>query len=182
MKTMKNLLMVLCLMVSTYTFADAWDNLTKEQANAVVAELKANPYIFDYCDCCDYEGEYATSVFLLKVIAADIVTCSWDENYYSVKVTTETIAQVNYTATGLDTKKLMKPGVQPENTVIYMNYTWTINPSTKKASPFFNKVEYTTYGTDNKPCKSEFNFPTPKAVAKVSRDKDYGKWYKKNVK
>lgn len=178
---MKSFTLILALFTSFFTLADAWDNLTLEEANAVVAELKENPYVFDYCDCCSHSGEYEANVHLLKIIETEIVTCSWSEEHYSVKVSFEIIAGLNYTSKGPNTKKLRKYSGAEISDVIYMNYTWTLNSDSKMASPFFNTIDYSTYG-ESSPCKSEFPYPTPKAVAKVSKDEGYASWYKSKVK
>jgi hypothetical protein len=178
---MKHYLFAFALLISPLSFADAWDNLTMEEAKAVVAELKISPYIFDYCDCCDHSGEYAASVHLLKVTGFNIIPSSWSEGQYAVQISYEVIAKLNYTAKGLNTKKLKNYSGDEIGELIYMNYTWVLNRDSKKAAPFFNSVDYSTYG-DGAPCKKEFAYPTPKAVAKVSDDIEYAAWYEANVK
>jgi hypothetical protein len=178
---MKHITFILILFTSTFACADAWDNLTLEEANAVVAELKENPYIFDYCDCCSHSGEYETSVHLLKVIKTEIVQCSWSEEHYSVKIGFEIIAALNYTAKGPNIKKLKQYSGAEISDVLYMNYTWTLDRDSKLASPFFNTVDYSTYG-ESTACKKDFPYPLPKAVSKVSKDKEYASWYRDNVK
>ncbi len=175
---MKKLFVIFALFASQFALADAWDNLTLNEANAVVAELKENPYVFDYCDCCDFSGEYSTQVFLIKVVNSSIVECSWDPEYYAVNVEAVVIGQLRYTLSGLDTKRLIKNPDPNFESVIYMNYTWGFNPKTKEASPFFDIIAYTTYGEADS-CKKEFAYPTPKSVKKVSKDKEYATWYKK---
>lgn len=178
---MRAFVLFFALCISQFSFADAWDNLTMDEAKAVVAELKENPYIFDYCDCCDHSGEYASTVHLLKVTDTEIVTCSWSEEHYSVKITYDVIAKLKYTGKGPNTKKLKKYNGDEIGDLIYMNYTWIFNQETMKASPFFNSVSYSTYG-ESAPCKKEFTYPTPKAVGKVSDDKGYSEWYAKTFK
>ena len=178
---MKLLLFVSVLFVSTFSFADAWDNMTKTQAEAVVAELKINPYIFDYCDCCDYSGEYASKAYLLKVKSAEIVECSWDSNYYTVSLTVDYICELINTANGLMLKDLKKTENEGDHSGFYMNYTWGFNEETKLATAYFNIVDYDVYVHDTKSCKVEFSYPTPKEVKRVSKDKKYAKWYKANV-
>lgn len=168
------------LLLSNVVLADAWDNLTMEQAKAVVSELESNPYIFDYCDCCDRKGEYASQAYFLKVIHAEIVTCSWDKTFYSVQITADVIGKLKRTKTGLKLNKLYKASSAPSK-VIYMNYTWAFNRSTKMASPFFNVVSYDVYGTENKPCSAAFSFPKPEVVSKVYKDEIYSFWYKNHL-
>lgn len=171
-------LLTLLLLVNTFlSTADAWDNLTYEEAQQVVNSLKKNPYIFDYCDCCSHDGEYATAVFFLRVISTEIVQCDWAEEYYSVKYTAEKIAQVEYLSSGVNqTNLFLSQDEFEENNRIYMNYTWTFHPTTKMAVPFFDVVTYTTYG-EASPCKKPFQYPTPKQVAAITKVKGYKRWY-----
>lgn len=178
---MRILALLIVLLISTFSFADSWDNMTKKEAEAAVAELKLNPYIFDYCDCCDYEGEYAARVFLVKVTSAEITPCEWDERYYSVHLTTTVIAELENTEDGPETLTLLKTDGEQAEQLLAMNYSWGINTETKLATPFFNKVAYTMYSDDRSACKKEFDYPTPKAVKKVSKDKEYAAWYKQRI-
>lgn len=177
----KLLLFLLIVFTSKLSFADAWDNLTMEQAKAVVAHLEQNPYIFDYCDCCDIKGEFASKAYFLKVIDTEIVPCSWDNSYYSVKINAEMIGEVKRTKSGLKLNKLIKSSADA-NSIVYMNYTWGYNPETKQATPLFDIVQYDVYGTDKKSCKSTFAYPDPKVVWKVYKDEIYLNWYGKNLK
>jgi hypothetical protein len=178
MKTLFTVVCALCLMFNAK--ADSWDNMTYVEAVAVVAELENNPYIFDYCDCCDAKGEYASKVFFLRVIEATIEPCSWDATYYSVKVRSEVLAELKYTNKGVVTKKLKKASGE-SNEVLSMNYTWGFDPNTKKAVPFFQKITYSLYPESRNPCKSPFSFPTPKALLKVNGDDIYVNWYAQRV-
>ena len=179
---MKTLTILFALIISQFSFADSWDNLTYAEAQGVVAELEENPFVFDYCDCCDFSGEYATRVYLLKVTKAEIVECSWDSKFYSVKMESTVIAEMKYARKGLNTKKLLKPIDTNAAELVSMNYTWGFisQNSDSKAHPFFDLVDYSTYG-EGKPCKKPFSYPSPKAVMKVSNDLQYGTWYEKNI-
>lgn len=179
---MKKLLLIMLLFVSNLSLADAWDNLTMQEAEAVIDELKENPYVFDYCDCCDHEGEYATRVYLIQVLRPKIVTCEWNNEFYSVTYEYRILAEVKYTENGPDIAQMSSQEIKEYSEPIYMNYTWGLNKLTKKATPFFNIVEYDYYGADSEPCKPEFEYPTPKELAVVKKDKAYKKWWKKNVR
>jgi len=174
---MKTIIFLFSILASQFSFADAWDNLTLLEAQSVVAELEENPYIFNYCDCCDFSGEYAANVYFLKVTKTEIIECDWNSEFYSVKFESIAIAEMNYSKKGLNIKKLKKVDNPAMSEIIYMNYTWGYSSKDEKAHPFFNQIEYTTYG-EAEPCKKPFLFPAPKAVLKVSDDSDYSVWYK----
>jgi len=176
---MKYFYILLALFFSNFSLADAWDNLTYEEAEAVVFDLERNPYIFDYCDCCSSTGEYSTTVHLLKVVSTEIITCEWDQDFYSVRAQSIVLAGVFYANDGPDVNQLLVP-MEPEmNELIYMNYTWTLHPENKMATPFFNVITYNYYGEDSQPCKKEFPYPTPAQLKTISDDKDYKNWYKR---
>lgn len=177
---MRNFIIFFTLALSSLARADAWDNMTFEQAEAVVAELQSNPYIFSYCDCCDSEGPFAVTIRFLKVKETEIVPCEWDQGAYSVRYQSEVMALVTYADAGPDFTALFKDETPDFSDLIYMNYTWGFNRKTKRATPFFNLVAYDLYGEHNKACKAEFNFPSPKLLKGVSNDNWYKKWYKKN--
>lgn len=177
---MKILFIFFALLISPLSFADAWDNLTLEEAEEVVAELAVNPYIFDNCDCCDHKGEYAAKVFLVKVTDTEIIRCEWNPEFYSVRLTFQVIAELKNGPSGPNAKKLRKAGSAEPSDILFMNYTWGLQPGTHIAVPFFSKIPYSTYG-ESKACKKAFNYPTPKAVRKVSDDPDYETWYLKAI-
>lgn len=177
---MKLLLFVPLLFLTTFSFADAWDNLTKQQAETVLAELKINPYIFDYCDCCVADEAETGTAHMMKVKSAEIVTCSWNSDYYSVKLKVEYICGVIYRLDGTGVSQVTFPESVGNQSDFFMNYTWGFSVITKKASPYFDLVSYDVYGEDPQPCKGEFAYPNPKEVKKVSKDKGYAKWYKAN--
>jgi hypothetical protein len=179
---MKFFLSILLFFISFASLADAWDNLTYEEAEAVVSELEKNPFIFDYCDCCSHDGEYATSIEFIKVTGTEIVQCEWNNEMYSVKITASVIANVAYMSYGADIQTLKAMDNNDYHTTFYMNYTWGFNPNSKSASPFFNIIEYNYYGSDNTPCKQLFNYPTPKQLKKTVKVKGYKKWWKSNMR
>lgn len=175
---MKQIAIVLALFCSIVAKADAWDNLTREEAEKVVEHLKAHPFIFDYCDCCQDEP-YPTEIYLLKVTDASIVPCDWDAEKFSVKIESEMMALVSYNERGVDSEKLLFPEAEADpSSIVYMNYTWVWNPKDKNASPVFDVVEYNTYGEDPEPCKAKFVYPHPKLFKGFPAAKTYKKWYK----
>lgn len=177
---MKNLLIAFALLISNFLMADSWDNLTKEQAEAVVTELKQNPYIFDYCDCCDHQGAYAAKVRLLKVLETEIIKCPWEAESFSVVVDVAVLAHIPYGENGLSFIGLTSNKKETDVFTISMNYTWSFNPGEKMATPMFANIPYDKYG-EKKACKSYFKFPTPEEGKGVIKDGKYKKWYKKNI-
>lgn len=174
----KTLILFFALIVSTLAHADAWDNLTLKEAQEVVKELKANPFIFNYCDCCDYEGDYATTIEMIYVKSTEIVTCDWDETFYKVIYEGEIIASVKNGATGAEITALSTAEDAAVSDAIYMNYTWGYNADLNLATPYFSIVPYEYYG-QGEGCKANFTFPTPSEIKAVSSNKKYKKWYKK---
>jgi hypothetical protein len=179
---MKHLLITLLLLISFNSLADAWDNLTMTEAKAVVAELKQNTYIFDYCDCCSHDGEDATGIEFIKVIHTEIVTCDWNNEMYSVKIIAQLIARVEHLEKGANIHKLTPSYDKDYHTTFYMNYTWGMHPDSNLATPFFNIIDYDYYGNDNTPCKALFSYPTPKQLKKTVKVKGYKKWWKTQLK
>ncbi|MDP5098609.1 MAG: hypothetical protein NWQ27_01330 [Crocinitomicaceae bacterium] len=66
---MKTIFFFFTFFFSQFSYADAWDNLTLEEAQNVIAQLNENPFIFDYCDCFDFSGEFSTQVDGLNLIS-----------------------------------------------------------------------------------------------------------------
>ncbi len=179
---MKNFLVALAMIfATTFTFADSWDNLTKEQAEAVVKELEENPYIFDYCDCCDHEGSYAAKVRLLKVTSTEIKPCAWEPESFSVTVDVIVIAHLPYTAAGPDLTKMTSNKKEIDVYTISMNYTWSYNPGEKSAAPLYTTIPYDKYDSDKKACKAFFKYPTLEQGKGIIKDGKYKSWYKKKV-
>ncbi|MFZ9027402.1 MAG: hypothetical protein ACO2Z9_00215 [Crocinitomicaceae bacterium] len=175
---------IICLFLTLLTFqskADAWDNLTMSEANQVVEYLKKHPFIFDYCDCCNADGEYATEIYLYRVKSTEIVTCSWDPEKYAVKIVFEVIAGISHHETGPDLSRIYIPQAESYNETIFMNYTWGFEAESKLAQPLFETIKYTTYGEDNEGCKRPFGFPSPSMLKEVGIPKGYKRWYKKYV-
>ncbi|GEM_PF-1455790 len=183
---MKLFAVVVTLFISSLAYADAWDNLTYEEAEAVVRYVEQNPYVFDYCDCCqsDDDEDDIYLVKLMKVTDAEIVPCSWNTEMYSVEYNADPIAELVYKedGSGMEVR-------QPERVilrdfdpvpVIYMNYTWGFNSKSKMAKPLFESIDYhyvAQYG--GRSCKKPFSYPTPKDLKTLGKFKDYKKWYKR---
>ncbi|MCD4795056.1 MAG: hypothetical protein K8R54_17625 [Bacteroidales bacterium] len=179
---MKKVLIILLLIFPLYARADYWDHLTREEAEEVQAFLSNCPFILDYCDCCDFEGEYATKAYLMKVTSTEIVTCHWDDAYYSVKAKVDIIAELPYSENGLNITKPLKNS-NKDDLIITMNYTWSYSEKKAKAVPLFFIVSYDYYGANDEDsglCRNFTDFPNPFKTNDVITDKEYRKWYKKN--
>lgn len=192
---MKNLLCALLFALPFTTLADAWDNLTMDEATKVVSYLEKNPFIYDYCDCCGSDESFGAT--LLKVISTEIVTCDWDKNFYSVKVEVKPLAEmvnegsvlnVNEPSVTIDLSEEGGGGQSPyaDGYTIYMNYTWGYNSELKKAGPIYLSVPYDYYGENQNgkgQCNPLIEFPNPKlkSVKAVFKDRSYKKWYKKRA-
>jgi len=177
MKHLKNIFITLILLSPVFTWADAWDNLTLQQANQVIEFLKTNPYILDYCDCCDYQGEYAVKTHLMKVTSTEIITCEWNPEFYSVVAKVNVLAEIPNTEAGLDMSSPNRYKTKDE-IVITMNYTWAFNLEKKQAAPLYTIISYPTYGETNPNsgyCKKFTTFPQPKPI----KNRKYKKWYKR---
>lgn len=172
---MKKFIILLFIGISSHCFADAWDDLTYEQAEQVVEYLKKHPFIIDYCDCCDHEGAYAAEVFLYKVLSADITECNWNDEAFSVVVTVVALAQIPHEADGIDIKNPTRYKYEGDET-IYMNYTWAFDETNQRAVPFFDVIDYQIDG-DAEPCKSYTTFPNPFNTECAIVDIEYKKWY-----
>lgn len=158
--------------------ADAWDRLTLEEAEAVVAYLDKNPFILTYCDCCSHTEGYETGIYFLKITAMNIVECGWSKDYYSVEYSYEYIAQIAFRSSAPDFMQ-MKVDLSPESEdPIYMNYTWAYNTTTGMAAPLFDIIEY-HYAVqyEAKACKRTFEYPDPYWVELVAIDTGYREWF-----
>ncbi|MDX2360738.1 MAG: hypothetical protein QNK23_08020 [Crocinitomicaceae bacterium] len=178
---MKHLILFIFLIPTLFSRADQWDNLTHEEAEAVIVYLHDNPYIFEYCDCCDNEDDKIFKVKLVRAFNAKIVICSWNSEMYSVEYEFETLAEMQYEDDG-GALVIEIPYETFETThTVYMNYTWGLNAESKKAQPLFDSIEYNFYGEDPTPCKRLFEYPTANDLSEVGKFKAYKQWYNNYV-
>ncbi|GAA3649454.1 hypothetical protein [Flavivirga jejuensis] len=173
---MKKNLIILLFMFPIFSWADHWDNLTLQQANQVQDLLNSNPYILDYCDCCSYEGVYATKIYLMKVKSTDIVICDWNSEYFNVRAQVEILAEIPYNQNGPD---IASPRLNKSESdlIITMNYTWAYNELEGKAAPIYTIIPYDTYGKiklDSGSCREFTTFPKPKYI----KERAYKRWYR----
>ncbi len=90
----RKLIAVLFFCFTFFTvIADPIEDMTMEEAKNLVKYLKDNPYLVDYCDCCDRNpGGERIFASLIRVSNTEIVPCTYDESRYSVKLTATVIA------------------------------------------------------------------------------------------
>ena len=172
---MKKILIVLLFLCPTFLWADPWNNLTFQQAEKVCEFLNSNPYILDYCDCCDYEGEFATKVYLMKVKSTEIIDCDWDSEYFSIKAQVEILAEIPYIKEGPDINSPHLYKLE-KDLIITMNYTWAYNKQEGKAAPLFTIIPYDIYGEqklNSGYCRDFTTFPNPEYI----KNQEYEKWY-----
>lgn len=193
---MRNLLFAFIMIISIgNAYADAWDDLSKAQAEAVVKELKKNPYVFDYCDCCGNHDDLDIHVAMLKVDISSIkiVECDWKKEAFTVTFNTIGITTWTYTREKLfDMVSFDQSDLAGETKglKLFMNYTWGFSKKGKNGRPFFEIVDYSSnYGGKHKPCVDiSIVYPTPKqlkkegGVASKTEVKLYKKWYKTAMK
>lgn len=167
------LLTFLAVFTSIVAKADAWDNLTHDQAVKVVHFLEKNPFIIDYCDCCGV-GE---SAFLLKVKSTEITECVWDKKLFSVKVKAKRLTKFKITKQGIDDYHTEFADAEVEYT-IFMNYTFVYDHHMKWAVPFHKVVDYPNNGPI---CFGATIYPNPKDDGVMIEDLDYIAWYEKHI-
>lgn len=171
---MKHVTLLLLLFVATICKADAWDNLTKEQAEEVVKFLEKNPFIFDFCDCCGKSEE----VYLIKVESAEIVPCSWDKEQFSVLTKGRRIAKMQWAHVGIDDFHADPIDEKVEYT-IYMNYTFAYDKHMKWAVPLHKLLDYRLHSPI---CIGATHYPDPNDEGVKITDIDYIQWFSTHIK
>lgn len=170
---MRSLVAFILIISSLTAKADAWDNMTKSQADSVKELIEANPFIFDYCDCCGASVE----VYLIKVETVEIIPCSWDDEQYSVHVTGYRIGQMLVSEGGIDDYHTAEPINQLVEYTVFMNYTFVFDNYMNWAVPIFKMVDY---HLDGPICFGATNYPNPKDEGVQISDQDYIDWYAKH--
>ncbi len=171
------LALLLCLLIPN-TKADAWDDLTKEEAQKLLGYLERNPFVFDYCDCCTY-GEGEAGPRLIKLTKIEIVDCDWKEGYYSIKYEAQVLANIGTVNNRLDLTSMENFGEGSIEGTIYLNYTWGFNWDSKVASPLFDIIDYASYPGNRDACAVAHAYPSPAALKSIGvKDNEYKKWYK----
>lgn len=171
---MRTFLAAILFVLPLVSKADAWDNLTHEQALHVKKFVERHPFIFDFCDCCGS----GTEAYLIKVESAEIVPCSWDKKQYSVLTKGRRIAKMQWASVGLDDYHTDFINEAVEYT-IFMNYTFAYDKHMAWAVPLFKLLDY---HIDGPICIGATNYPNPADEGVQISDQDYIDWYTTHIK
>jgi hypothetical protein len=180
---MRTFILLIALAISTSSFADAWDNMTEEEAIATVNYLRMNPYIFDYCDCCRSHDD-ADDLFVVRLIRVTnmrVIPCTWDEGKFSVEYDFAPVATLTYTEDGRlkRASRTITRLSEEEQHLLYMNYTWAFNEESKLAEPLFKSIDYSyVVQHGGQSCNPPFSYPKPEHLESVGKFKGYKQWYK----
>lgn len=167
---------------TTALFADPWDCMSKEQAEELMAHLQKNPFVFDYCDCCDeVSREYDNKKLmghLVKIEKMEIKACSWDETQFSVYVVSTTMIASGYVEGGNfkieQTKNEVAAGYYAEDWSVAINYCFALDKG--KPTRLYKMIKYEG---DDVNCGGLKNFPDPNKIPKSKIQKAYAKYYSK---
>lgn len=174
MKKIKLVILFALIGFSTISKADAWDNLTIEQAEHVQKFLDKNPFIFDFCDCCGKGVE----AYLIKIESTEIIKCAWDKKQFSVLTKGRRIAKMQWASVGLDDYHTDVIDEEVEYTV-FMNYTFAFDKHMKWAVPLFKLFDY---HLDGPLCIGATNYPDPTLSGVKISDQDYKDWFSAHIK
>lgn len=177
---MKKIIIALLLIFpAKLILADSWTELTLAQAEKAVAHIKANPYIFDYCDCCDQPR--MNMIFVKEVYYKETGI-----NAYEVFVKGEIIHVFNYVVADdeiaiLDEFMTVKDVQEEEEIdpnfegVISVNYTFVFFKVTEGEKNATRLMDITGYDQEISGCVPFVQFPYPDSKQKVNPG--YAKWY-----
>ena len=166
---------------TTALFADPWDCMTEDQAKELIKYLKKNPFVLDYCDCCDAGSREQDNTklmgHLVKIESMEIVPCSWDETQFSVNVNSTTVLASGYIEKGnFIPEKAAADDVRfySDSWAIAINYAWNYNGGSPVR--LYKKISYTA---DDFDCGKPKKFPDPKRIPSSKAQKAYLKYYNK---
>lgn len=181
---MKNLLCLVLILCSIQLSADPWNAMTEKNANAAMEYLKQNPYIIDFCDCCDADGEYAAEVYLVKVLRTYLTKSKWSKGKYKVMMEVRRIAKIPYyEANGSEPENAVKAEEKVETIDLTMNYTRGFSRTSKMADHFHKLVEYEHFNDNElRNCREAIAYPNPFEAGCKFYDRDYMEWYRLNFK
>jgi hypothetical protein len=185
---MKNLFCVLFFSLfiqNNFLKADPWDCMTKEQAESLLAYLKENPFVFDYCDCCDKvaredaEGGFKKLMGqLLRIDKMEIVPCSWDESQFSVNIKKCSILASGFAGDGVYIAAKIKSDDKEYYSrpwAISLNYCFSMD-KVKNPVRLFEMIDYPAEDVN---CWGFKKFPNPNTIPVSKLQKAYVKFYNK---
>jgi len=182
---MKKTLSLFILLISfSISFADSWTDMTLGQAKKAVEHLKENPYIFDYCDCCDMET--VNLIFVENVYYQEVEEFS---DIYEVRVEGKIIHSFYFTVfndevavledfmPALSEEQIMEGMTTEFNEIISANYTFVFYETAEGeaySKPLMDITGYNEYLTS---CIPFMIYPYP--VEEQAPNQGYSKWYEK---
>jgi hypothetical protein len=161
--------------------ADPIEDLTKEEAAALVNYLEKNPFLVDYCDCCDDLNAPENRVYakLIFVEKAEIVPCSYNDEKVSVKITGTVVTGGTVNAEGvMEGVEVQGYAYENENgspTLATLNYHFVYQEGVVKRLGSIVKVN-----TDDYKCNPLSAFPLAEETADF--EKPYKNYLQSNRK
>lgn len=149
------------LLFPSLMIADPIEDMTAEEAAQVMHYLYANPYIVDYCDCCD---NYTPT--LIRVYTAVTEPCSYNAERTSIKVQGQKICTFN---AGGKVQKIFT-NTEQFNEIISLNYTWG-HAGKGKAQAIGKTLQL----WDERTCKEPLTYPD--AAKNSDLPVAYRDWY-----
>lgn len=179
---MKNLLLFLSFLIFTQISsvkADSWDCMSKEQAEALLAYVNKNPFIFYYCDCCFdvSESKVKPKAHLLKIEKMEIVPCPFDNTLFSVDVLECTVVATANVSDGFvsitktESHDKRKYAIQ---WALSLNYCFTLIDFVIPLR-LYEAIDYKAEPFD---CSGLIEFPDPETIPEHPLKKAYRRYYK----
>ncbi|MCB0705381.1 MAG: hypothetical protein KDC34_08735 [Saprospiraceae bacterium] len=150
--------------------ADPLEDMTFEEAQQVVNHILLDPYILDYCDCCDDAAGY-----LIEIKELSIEPAEFGHRPYRVRAKGVYLYQLS--ANGDDTFQLLETEQRGYDDIIWTNYTFTFDPSDRKAHPVGEVLGFRREGN----CNPDAQFPGPDQISLDKINRDYQQWYKTEI-
>jgi len=172
----KVFVILLSLLLVNNLFADSWTDLTQEQAEKAVEHLQKNPYIFDYCDCCDM-----TTVRLIYVTDVYFLDSQNEPGLFEVHVVGKIINEFDIANVYGDESAVLGgfykfEGDEEFSGILSVNYTFVYSHSADAEVYSVRLCDITGYDQDLTSCVTNMVYPHPSDSKAV--DANYKKWYK----
>ncbi len=163
------ILFMISFAISGLAMADPEDCMSKREAEALLAKLKKERYIVDYCDCCA-DGNPDVTANLLRIKKMSIVTCEYDSERFAIKMETQLVA-----CFGIKDQRYAGNATYAGNSMEFalLNYQFFFSEQKAKHLGFLVRTDY-----EAPSCSGLSGFPSPAMV----NDKKYTNWLKKKNK